>query len=130
EFVTGDRIRAVSAQLAKTNATRGGREVATEDIVTLQFATEGGMVGSTVVSQVSAGRKNRLYLEISGSRATVAFDQEQPETLWLGGRESSAVLVRAPETLSPDAARLARVPAGHAQGYQDCFNDFVADTRA
>lgn len=129
EFVTGDRIRAVSAQLATTNETRAGREVTTEDIVTLQFATDGGMIGSTVVSQISAGRKNRLYLEISGSDATVAFDQEQPETLWLGGRESSAVLVRDPETLSPQAARFARVPAGHAQGYQDCFNDFIADTR-
>ncbi|GAB3651073.1 Gfo/Idh/MocA family protein [Glycomyces tarimensis] len=130
EFVTGDRITAVAAQLATANRRRGGRDVSTEDIVTLQFATAGGMVGTTVVSQVSAGRKNRLFLEVSGTEATVAFDQEQPETLWLGARDANAVLMRDPDTLSPDAARLARVPAGHAQGYQDCFNDFIADTRA
>ncbi|WP_030155626.1 Gfo/Idh/MocA family protein [Glycomyces sp. NRRL B-16210] len=130
EFVTGDRITAVNAQLATANRRRSGREVTTEDIVTLQFATRGGMIGSTVVSQVSAGRKNRLLLEVSGTEATLAFDQEQPETLWVGGRESNAVLMRDPESLSPDAARLATVPGGHAQGYQDCFNAFVADTRA
>ncbi len=130
EFVTGDRIDAVNAQLATTNRLRAGRDVATEDIVTLQFATAGGMVGSTVISQVSAGRKNRLLLEISGTESTLAFDQEQPETLWLGGRHQNAVLMRDPEHLSPDAARLARVPAGHPQGYQDCFDAFVADTRA
>ncbi|WP_100444008.1 Gfo/Idh/MocA family protein [Glycomyces xiaoerkulensis] len=127
EFVTGDRITAVSAQLATANRHRGGRRVSTEDIVTLQFATRGGMVGTTVISQVSAGRKNRLLLEISGTEATVAFDQEQPETLWLGGRGSNAVLMRDPDHLAPDAARLAHVPGGHPQGYQDCFNDFVAD---
>lgn len=130
EFVTGDRITAVSAQLATANPRRAGREVSTEDMVTLQFATAGGMIGSTVVSQVSAGRKNRLLLEISGTEATIAFDQEQPETLWVGGRAQNAVLMRDPDHLGPDAARLARVPAGHAQGYQDCFNAFVDDTRA
>jgi predicted dehydrogenase len=37
------------------------------------------------------------------------------------------VLVRSPEDLAPAAAVYARVPAGHPQGYQDCFNAFVAD---
>jgi predicted dehydrogenase len=130
EFVTGDRITAVSAQLSTANRRRSGRDVSTEDIVTLQFATGGGMIGSTVISQVSAGRKNRLLLEVSGSEASVAFDQERSETLWVGGRTQNAELMRDPESLSPDAARLATTPGGHAQGYQDCFNAFVADTRA
>ena len=83
-----------------------------------------------MISQVSAGRKNRLYLEISGSESTLAFDQEQPETLWEGRRTTSRLLVRDPETLSPAAARYSRLPAGHAQGYQDCFDALVADTAA
>lgn len=130
EFVTGDRVERVSAQLSKTVPERGGRIVTTEDIVTLQFVTAGGMVGTSVISQVSPGRKNRLLLEVSGSGGTVAFDQEQPELLWHGRRRESALLVRDPDTLSEPAARYARVPAGHAQGYQDCFNAFVADTAA
>jgi predicted dehydrogenase len=130
EFVTGDRVARVSAQASKTNPERGGRAVTTEDIVTLQFVTTRGIVGTSVISQVSPGRKNRLLLEVSGSGGTVAFDQEQPELLWNGRREESALLVRDPDTLSAPAARYARVPAGHAQGYQDCFNAFVADTAA
>ncbi|MDA8368886.1 MAG: Gfo/Idh/MocA family oxidoreductase [Nocardiopsaceae bacterium] len=130
EFVTGDRITRLSAQTATVNGSRGGnRPVTTEDLATFQFATRGGMVGASIISQVSAGRKNRLLLEISGTEATLSFDQEQPELLWQGGRERSALLMRDPDTLSPDARRLARVPAGHAQGYQDCFDAFVADTR-
>ena len=37
---------------------------------------------------------------------------------------------RDPATLSPAAARLAVLPAGHPQGYQDCFDLFVADVYA
>lgn len=130
EFVTGDRIAKVSAQTSRTVPERSGRAVVTEDIVTLQFVTTGGIVGTAVISQVSPGRKNRLLLEVSGAGGTVAFDQEQPELLWNGRRKESALLVRDPETLSAPAARYVRVPAGHPQGYQDCFNAFVADTAA
>lgn len=131
EFVLGDRIAAVSAQTTTTLPRRGpgeGAPVATEDLVVMQFRTEAGVVGTGVVSQVSAGRKNRLHLEVSGSEHSLAFDQEQPELLWKGGRDRNEVLMRAPEVLSPDAARLARVPSGHPQGYQECFDAFVADT--
>jgi predicted dehydrogenase len=37
---------------------------------------------------------------------------------------------RDPAALSPPAARLATVPVGHAQGYADCFDAFVADSYA
>jgi predicted dehydrogenase len=83
-----------------------------------------------VVSQVSPGRKNRLWFELDGAEGAVVFDQEQPERIEIGRREGRTVLFRDPATMAPDAARLATVPAGHAQGYQDCFNLFVADTYA
>ncbi|WP_420813895.1 Gfo/Idh/MocA family protein [Phytoactinopolyspora endophytica] len=132
EFVTGDRIARVSAQTSTVHQSRGDMsvQVGTEDAVVMQFTTDAGAAGSAVISQVSAGRKNRLLLEVSGTEGTFSFDQENPELLWYGGRERSSVLVRDPDTLTPAAARYARVPAGHAQGYQDCFDHFVADTYA
>jgi len=49
-------------------ATSGGqgetRPVGTEDSVVMQFETEGRAMGTTVISQISAGRKNRLWLEV------------------------------------------------------------------
>lgn len=135
EFTTGHRIVRLSARSATVNPRRRGADgvehpVTTEDAVTLQYETDGGALGTAVVSQVSAGRKNRLYLEISGTESTLAFDQEQPERLWEGRRDASRLLVRDPEALSPSAARYSRLPAGHPQGYQECFDALVADTAA
>ena len=130
EFVTGDRVQRLSARTRTVMPDRGGSTVRTEDAVSVQFVTAAGVLGTVVISQVAAGRKNRLYLEVNGTDASAGFDQESPEVLWLGRREGSLQLVRDPEVLSPDAARLSRLPAGHAQGYQDCFDAFVADTYA
>jgi len=130
EFVTGDQIVAISAQLRTVRAERGGAAVRTEDLATAQFRTAAGVVGTIVVSQVAAGRKNRLYLEVSGTESSFGFDQEDPDRLWVGRRDASQLLTRDPETLSPPAARVNRLPAGHAQGYQDAFDSFVADSYA
>jgi hypothetical protein len=37
-------------------------------------------------------------------------------------------VVRDAAHLAPEAARYAVLPPGHPQGYQDCFDAFVADT--
>jgi predicted dehydrogenase len=104
--------------------------VDTEDIALVQFETDRGAVGSLVVSQVSAGRKNRLWLEVDGTEAAAAFDQEDPEVLWWGRRDAATLVRRDPAALSPAAARLAFLPPGHPQGYADCFDLFVADAYA
>src|SRR5918998_127104 len=148
EFVTGDRLAAVCAEAVTAVPGRGShngahafgrpdtehppdggrRAVATEDISIVLFRTAGGVAGSVVVSQVSPGRKNKLCVEIAGATATLAFDQEQPEHLWVGRRAASEIVVRDPAHLDPAAAPYAVLPPGHPQGYQDCFDAFVADT--
>jgi predicted dehydrogenase len=105
-------------------------DVATEDVALVLFETDAGGSGSVVVSQVSAGRKNRLAFELDGTEAALAFDQEQPELLWVGRREGATLVPRDAAHLAPDAARLATLPAGHGQGYHDCFDLFVADAYA
>jgi predicted dehydrogenase len=103
--------------------------VTTEDIAIVLFRTRGGVVGSVVVSQVSPGRKNHLQVEVAGAAATLSFDQEEPERLWVGRRAAaSELVVRDPAHLDPTAAGYAVLPPGHPQGYQDCFDAFVADT--
>ncbi len=130
EFVSGERIVALSASTSRLFEERGGQPVATEDAVALTLRTAGGAIGSLVVSQVAPGRKNRLHLEVAGSAETVGLDTEQPETIWLGRRSGSTLLPRDADQLAPDAARLCSVPAGHPMGYQDAFDAFVADTYA
>ncbi|MHA7262801.1 Gfo/Idh/MocA family protein [Arthrobacter sp. TMN-37] len=132
EWVSGHRIREVSALTKAAFADRAGTAgtVSTEDIASVNFRTDRGAVGSVVISQVSPGRKNRLWFEVNAANVSVAFDQEQPETLWVGGRETNRVVTRDPNTLSPEAAELSTLPAGHPQGYHDAFRAFVADAYA
>jgi predicted dehydrogenase len=143
EFVSGHRITRLSARLITAIPERSGepgrhafesgdgkgaaRPVSTEDAALVHFETDGGALGSVVISQVSAGRKNRLWIELDGSDEALAFDQEHPEELWCGSRETLTIRRRDPATLSPAAARFATLPAGHPQGYADCFDAFVAD---
>ncbi|MXQ68316.1 Gfo/Idh/MocA family oxidoreductase [Actinomadura rayongensis] len=101
--------------------------VDTEDAVAVQFATDRGALGSLLVSQISAGHKNRLRIEFDGAAESLAFDQERPETLWLGRRAGTELLVRDPAVLSPDARRLTVLPAGHPEGYERCFEAFLGD---
>jgi predicted dehydrogenase len=143
EFITGHRLARLCARTTTAVPERrqdagreafvrgdgGGevRSVTTEDAAIVQFETDQGALGSVVISQISAGRKNRLWLEIDGTREALAFSQENPESLWCGAQEQTTLIRRDPATMSPGAARLATVPAGHPQGYQDCFDLFVAD---
>lgn len=131
EFVTDDRIERINAVKRTVVPSRVENEsVSTEDLVAAVFTTTAGVAGTLLVSQVAPGRKNRLAIEISGTDETIGFDQEQPETLWLGRRSGTQELPRDSEQLSPDATRLCHLPAGHPLGYQDAFNSFVADAYA
>ncbi|SCD28282.1 Predicted dehydrogenase [Streptomyces sp. DvalAA-14] len=125
EWVTGHRIAEVTA-VSQTVARDGGRP-GTEDVVQLLLRTDRGATGSLTVSQISPGRKNRLWFEVDGARTSLAFDQENPESLFVGSRGENAAVLRDPATLSPAAARLSTVPGGHPMGYLDCFAAFVRD---
>ncbi|WP_127792345.1 Gfo/Idh/MocA family protein [Agromyces sp. LHK192] len=128
EFTTGDRIARLNAVTSTVYGSRAtNADIATEDLAAVVVELAGGAVGTLLVSQVAPGHKNGLVLELGGTSASVRFEQERPETLWIGRTGASQVVERDAARLSPDAARLSIVPAGHPMGYQDAFNAFVAD---
>lgn len=142
EWISGHRVSELAATLATTVERRpgvmrqtftkadGGKDlqsVNTEDVACLVLRTDRHAVGTFTASQVSAGRKNRLWLELDGDEQSIAFDQEAPERLWLGGVQANTVLLRNPAELAPDVRPYATLPAGHSQGYMDCFVLFVQD---
>jgi len=129
EFVSGHRINRVAARTVIAVPSRGGRPVETEDAAVVLFETDRGAAGSVTISQITPGRKNRLWFSVDGSTESLTFDQENPESLWIGGREVNRHLLRGTSE-SAAAARYSTVPSGHPQGYQDCFDAFVADTYA
>ncbi len=139
-FLTGLRVEAVMADLTtfipvrrkpagpvQTFATERAAEtlpveIRTEDTASLLLRYEGGARGAVTISQLSPGRKNSLAYQIDGSGAAVAWDSEQPESLWIGHRDRpNEILLRNPALMNADGAAAARLPGGHVEGFADTF---------
>ncbi len=140
QFITGQHVVAVLGDLQTIHKTRKkpkfevatyankklrpsdytSARINTEDYASVLFELSGGAHGVFTVSQVSAGRKNRLYYEIDGSNCALAWDQERPEELWVGRREkASEILLKDGSIMDPKAAAYAHFPGGHPEGYPD-----------
>jgi len=101
--------------------------VSTEDYATISLHYENGVRGIVTVSQVSAGRKNRLFYEINGSKSSLAWDSEKPNELWIGHRtEPNEMLMKDPSLLSPEARAVTSYPGGHNEGFPDTFKQLYA----
>jgi predicted dehydrogenase len=94
----------------------------TEDYATIILHYENGVRGVLTVSQVSSGRKNRLFYEINGSKSSLAWDSERPNELWVGHRTApNQILMKDPSLLSPQARETVSYPGGHNEGFPDTF---------
>jgi predicted dehydrogenase len=142
EHLTGLRVSSLCADLNTVHKTRkqpkgsvetfANKLLSADDVIDTPIDTEdfGAVVfrlgdrarGSMTASQVSAGRKNGLRMEIYGTKAGVAWDQERPDELWIGHRNSAnCVIVKDPSLLNPTARTFADLPGGHSEGYDDTF---------
>jgi predicted dehydrogenase len=135
EFVTGHRITRLAANFTTSFGKRGSSgsptSVGTEDAAMILFETDRAAAGSLTVSQVSRGRKNRLWFSFDGNKGSYEFNQESPDSFWIGGlNENRTIMSGTGAITGEDARRHAFLPAGHPQGYQDAFNAFVADAYA
>jgi predicted dehydrogenase len=98
----------------------------TEDYATVMFELDNGAVGSFSVSQCFAGRKNRLFYELSGSKCSLVWDQERPNELWVGYREKpNELFLKDPSLMHPEARGYAHYPGGHPEAYPDGLKNFL-----
>jgi len=142
EHVTGLRVTSLCADLQTFHKTRkkpkGSVEtfankllgpgdyietpIDTEDFGSVIFRMGTRTRGAMTASQVSAGRKNGLSIEIYGTKASVAWNQERPDELWSGQRDSANhIFIKDPSLLRPSARGFADLPGGHSEGYDDTF---------
>jgi predicted dehydrogenase len=102
--------------------------IETDDYASVLFHLEGDLSGVMTVSQVSAGRRARLWFEIDGTEGSLAWNSEEPGTLWIGRRNrANEELPKDPALLSPQARRYAAYPGGHVEGYPDTFVQLFRD---
>jgi predicted dehydrogenase len=142
EHLTGLRVRSLCADLQTFHPTRkrpkqqvesfAGKSLKAVDVEDVPVTTEdfGAVIfrmgdstrGCMSASQVSAGRKNHLNIQIYGTRSSVAWDQERPDELWIGQRNSpNQIIVKDPSLLKEGAQPYADLPGGHSEGYDDTF---------
>lgn len=140
EFMTGLKVKKVCADFAtfhpirkkplKPVDTYSGKLltpeeyayvlIGTEDYATVLLRFEGKAHGSLTVNQVAAGRKNRCYFEIYGSKKSVVIDSERCNEIWIGRRDANnEMLLKDPSLLQPSARAIASFPGGHNEGFPD-----------
>jgi predicted dehydrogenase len=98
------------------------KPIKTEDYASILFRFDNGSKGVLSVSQVSAGRKNRLVYEIDGANEAVSWDSEHPNDLWVGHRDRmNEMLIKDPSLMSEEGRSVCSYPGGHAEGFPDTF---------
>jgi len=140
-FILGSEIRQVMGEIATWHATRRrpvgkvntfaqadsgfksrAYQVQTDDFASILLRFGNGARGNLGVSQVAAGRKNCIRIELYGSKKSAWWCSEQPEMLRLGNRdEANETVIRATPAFGDGAAGFMDYPAGHVEGFPDTF---------
>lgn len=150
QFITGKRITEVMAELhtfvpvrshpvgpVETFSTGGGdgdlvdEQMSSDDAASIMLRFEDGARGLVAVSQVAAGRKNSVTIEVDGSASSVSWFSENPDHLWVGHRgRPNEIIQRDPSLVAPSAARIIGYPGGHVEGYPDTFRALFGEVYA
>lgn len=97
-------------------------EIDTEDFACLMLRFDNGAIGNATISQMLAGKKNKITVFIGGSKMSSEWDSDDINNLILGRRnEPNLVVTKDPGMLHPLSASLAGYPGGHAEGFPDTF---------
>lgn len=145
-WLTGNKISQVCADLATVLPTRrrpkgsvesfqkaaaGESEevmITSDDYASVLLRFENEAHGMVTVSQVSPGRKARMWFEVDGTEGSLVFDSESPNQLWIGRRDRACeVLPKDPALQSPESRGYAAYPGGHPEGYPDTFVQFFKE---
>ncbi|HHY47711.1 MAG TPA: Gfo/Idh/MocA family oxidoreductase [Firmicutes bacterium] len=101
-----------------------GFKVDTDDYASVLLIFENGARGSAMFSDVAAGRKGKLCFEIYGSKKSLAWDQENPNVLWVGRHNKpNAMIMKDLGVLSDRGRRFARFASGESEGFSDAFTN-------
>jgi len=145
-WLTGSKVSELCADLATVQPTRyrpkgrvetfqkaGSTDteevmMTTDDYASVLLHFESDARGVMTVSQVSAGRKTRLWFEIDGTEGSLSFDSESPNSLWIGRRDRACeVLPKDPALQTPESRGYSAYPGGHQEGYPDTFVQLFKD---
>ena len=97
-------------------------EMGSDDGASIMLRFEDGIRGLVAISQVAAGRKNTVSIELDGAESALSWMSEDPDRLWIGHRgRPNEILHRDPSLVDQSVRSIVGYPGGHVEGYPDTF---------
>ena len=124
-FVTGIQPNELLAELHSFTPER-----ILDDHVQVMLRYPNGARGMLWSSQMATGCENALKLRLFGSKASLAFDQENPNELILTPQGGCAQRLTRGRVGGVAAGHATRVPCGHPEGYLEAFAQLYRDAAA
>ena len=144
QFITGGRITDVCSDLVtaipvrkspvgqveafsvNTNVDYENKTIDTEDYGAIMFKMDNGIHGIYCCSQVSAGRKCALSMEIDGEKASLYWNQEEADQMWMGFKDKpNEHIMRNPNFMPDNIKQYTYLPAGHPEGHNDAMANIM-----
>ena len=123
EFVGGVRVARLCADLA---AVVPGRTLDDDCNVLLGF--EGGARGVLIASQISAGARNGLRLQVYGEHGGLSWSHERHTELTVERLDAPTQVLHAGSPYLGASARAgSRIPTGHPEGFIEAFANLYRD---
>jgi len=111
QHLTGLPITGVCADLATFHKTRKKPKVAIQTFAGKKLKPK---------DYDDVENTTKFAFEIFGTKAGVSWNQEEPDRLWIGHRNTpNQLIVKDGSLLHPKAAEFAELPGGHSEGYDD-----------
>ncbi|MHB0913032.1 MAG: Gfo/Idh/MocA family protein [Armatimonadota bacterium] len=147
QFVTGMKITEVMADIRTTLPVRKrpksgetltfslANDIEYEDVPvsldeygSMLIRFENGGRGTFTTSQLAAGRKCHIDMQVYGAEGSMAWTHERSAELWLGKRnEANQVFIESPILQIESTRGYAKLPSGHPMGYMDAVLNLFAD---
>ncbi len=122
-FVLGQSLYEISAHFDSCLA---GRKLEDNALLSLRYSE--GTIGHLWTSAVAVGQCHGLNLRIFGEKGGLRWSQEFPNQLyWTPLGETTRILERGADYLSPEAQIASRITVGHAEGMLGAFGNLYSD---
>jgi predicted dehydrogenase len=118
-YMTGLKSQTVSANL---KIFESGRKLDDYGQAVIRF--ENGALGSVTASQISHGRENDLFIEIDGTKGSLAWRQEEPNQMQVRRNgQPHAIYTRDPNApyMNESGKAACRLPSGHPEAFFEAF---------
>lgn len=102
--------------------------IALDEYASMLIRFDSGATGTFTTSQLAAGRKCAIDVQIYGSEGSLAWNHERSAELWLGNRNTpNQTMFESPIQQDPTTRHYAKLPSGHPMGYMDAVLNLFSD---